>query len=181
MADTANWPRVTCATILVAATLAACETKAQFAPSLPPAAGFRVDDGVLKLWTGTPCQGVTGITLIFDTGTAKSTEQTWTAPPPGVLLEHMDLLGTKEPTTTPLEVQTPLPTTYDWTKADSLNFAVSGPPANGARLTIPQVLVESPQHPPNTYLFGQRGWMNAADVQRENGKSFLTVCTPDPG
>ncbi|HET9138871.1 hypothetical protein [Actinophytocola sp.] len=183
MADTVSWPRVACAALLVAAVTAACETKAQFAPSLPPAAGFRVDDGVLKLWTGTPCDGVTGLRLIFDSGTRESTEQVWTAPRPGVLVERMDLLrttGGSPDTGGPLQVQKPLPTDYDWTKADSISFSVDGPKAHGARVDVAQVLRESAQHPPGSYLFGQRGWMDAADVQRENQKSFLTVCTPDP-
>jgi hypothetical protein len=32
--------------------------------------------------------------LIFDSGTDGSTEQVWTAPQPGVLVERMDLLST---------------------------------------------------------------------------------------
>lgn len=177
-----RWPQVACAAVLVAAVTAACDTKAQFAPSLPPAAGFRVDDGVLKLWTGTPCDGVTGLTLIFDSGTKESTEQRWTAPPPGVPVERMDLLRTAGGSAAagPLQVQKPLPADYDWTKAGSLNFSVDGPEAYGARVDLGQVLRESAQHPSGSYLFGPRGWMDAADVQRENQKSFLTVCTPDP-
>ncbi len=184
MVDTVKWSRVACAALLVAAVTAACDTKAQFAPSLPPAAGFRVDDGVLKLWTGTPCEGVTGLTLIFDSGTQQSTEQMWTAPRPGVQVERMDLLrtagGSVPDTGGGLQVRKPLPADYDWTKAAWLNFSVDGPKANGARVDVAQVLRESPQHPPGSYLFGQRGWMDGADVQRENKKSFLTVCTPDP-
>jgi len=184
MVDIVRWSRIACAALLVVAVTAACDTEAQFAPSLPPAAGFRVEDGVLKLWTGTPCHGVTGLTLIFDSGTQESTEQAWTAPRPGVLLERMDLLrtdGTMPPDTgEPLQVQTPLPTDYDWTEAGSIAFSVDGPKAYGARVDVAQVLRESAQHPSGSYLFGQRGWMDASDVQRENQKSFLTVCTPDP-
>jgi hypothetical protein len=54
MADIARGPRVACAALLVASVTVACDTKAQFAPSLPVAAGFRVDDGVLTLWTEPP-------------------------------------------------------------------------------------------------------------------------------
>ncbi|GIF52098.1 hypothetical protein DFJ67_5685 [Asanoa ferruginea] len=186
MADIAKWLRVACAALLVAtATLtAACDTKAQFAPSLPTAAGFRVDDGVLKLWTGTPCQGVIGLRLIFDSGTTQSKEQVWTAPKPGVPLERIDLLSTAggpaPDTGGPLQVQKPLPADYDWTKAGSIHFSVDGPKAFGARVDVAQVLSESARHPSDSYLFGQRGWMDASDVQRENTKSFLTVCTPDP-
>ncbi|MGY6652994.1 hypothetical protein ACXIZN_12550 [Amycolatopsis sp. TRM77291] len=181
MADTTRASRVACAAVLVLAVTAACDTKAQFAPSLPPEAGFRVDDGVLKLWTGTPCEGVTGLRLTFDSGTQASTEQVWAAPQPGVRVERLDLLGVSFPDTeSPLQVQTPLPAAYDWTKASSINVAVDGPKANGAKADVAQVLRESAQHPAGTYLFGRSGWLDAAGVERENRKSFLTVCTPDP-
>jgi hypothetical protein len=171
-------------TALLAATMAvACDTKAPFAPSLPAVAGFRVDDGVLKLWTGTPCEGVTRVWVLFDAGTTKGAEQIWTAPPPGVRLEYMDLLttaGETPPTNGPLEVETPLPADYDWTKAATLHLMVYGPTAFGALVDVRRVLRESADHPSDTYLFGHLGWMNAADIQRENQKSLLTICTPDP-
>lgn len=173
------------APLLLAAVTAACDTKAPYTPSLPPAAGFRVDDGVLKLWTGTPCDGVTGLRLTFDSGAQESTGQLWTAPQPGVRMERMDLLttdGSLSPDTdNPLQVKEPLPADYDWTKAGSLTFSVDGPRAYGAKVDLARVLSESAQHPPERYLFGQRGWMTASGVHRENRTSFLTVCTPDPG
>ncbi|ANN17759.1 hypothetical protein SD37_20310 [Amycolatopsis orientalis] len=175
--------RVACAALLVAVVTGACDTKAQFAPSLPPEAGFRADDGVLKLWTGTPCEGVTGLRLTFDSGTKESTEQVWTAPRPGVRVERLDLLttaGESSVDTGGLQVRTPLPAEYDWTKAGSVSVAVDGPKAYGAKADVAQVLRESARHPAGSYLFGRSGWLDAADVQRENRKSFLTVCTPDP-
>lgn len=185
MADIASWSRAACAALLVVSVTAACDTQAQYAPSLPPAAGFRVDDGVLKLWTGTPCSGVTGVTLIFDSGTGRSAEQRWTAPRPGVSLERMDLLATapgeSPEDTDSLQVQKRLPDDYDWTKADSILFYVDGPKAESARVDVDKVLTESAEHPSESYLFGERGWMDASDVERENKKSFLTICTPDPG
>jgi hypothetical protein len=49
--------------------VAACDTKSQFEPSLPPAAGFRVDDGRPEtLDRHPPCAGAIRLTLIFDTG-----------------------------------------------------------------------------------------------------------------
>ncbi|MFI9452055.1 hypothetical protein [Amycolatopsis sp. NPDC052450] len=184
MADITRGSRVACAALLVLAATAACDTKAQFAPSLPPEAGFRVEDGVvLKLWTGTPCEGVTRLRLTFDSGTRESTEQVWTAPQPGVRVERLDLLktsGESSPDTGGLQVRTPLPAGYDWTRAGSITVTVDGPKAYGAKADVAQVLRESAQHPSGSYLFGRSGWMDASDVERENGKSFLTVCTPDP-
>jgi hypothetical protein len=184
MADTTRRLRVACVALLMATATTACDTKAPYEPSLPPAAGFRVDNGVLKLWTGTPCAGVIRLTLTFDVGTATSKEQVWTAPQPGVQVERMDLLpvagGPASDTDGPFKVEKPLPTEYTWTEAESMNFAVDGPDAFGARTDVGRVLRESAEHPPDSYLFGRSGWMNASDVQRENKKSFLTICTPDP-
>ncbi|MGW4113992.1 hypothetical protein ACWEFJ_24235 [Actinosynnema sp. NPDC004786] len=183
MAGITDWRHAACTILLVVSVTAACDTKAPFEPSLPTAAGFRVDDGVLKLWTGTSCRGVTGVTVVFDSGTTRSAQQTWSAPRPGVLLEHMDLLGTtggSPATPEPLEVRKALPEDYDWTEADWITFSVDGPSAHGARAEVDRVLDESARHPSDSYLFGRRGWMDASDVQRENRKSFLTVCTPDP-
>ena len=181
MADIARL-RFAWAALLVATVIAGCDTKAQDEPSLPPAAGFRVDDGVLKLWTGTPCAGVIRLTLIFDTGTRNSTEQVWATPQPGVTLDRLDLLstpgGSAPDTGRALQVQKPLPVGYDWTKADSITFYVDGPESFGAG--VDQVLRESARQPSGSYLFGKSGWMDASAVQRENQKSFLTICTPDP-
>ncbi|GAA4965800.1 hypothetical protein [Actinoplanes utahensis] len=182
MADITRGVRAACAALLVATAAAACDTEAPFAPPLPVAAGFRVDDGVLRLWTGTPCQGVIRLRLVFDVGTAESAEQVWTAPQPGVPVERMDLLtaggGSAPDTGGPLRVETPLPAAYDWTKAAWINFSVDGPQAYGARVDVAEVLRESAEHPPESYLFGQSGWMSPADVRRENQRSFLTVCAP---
>jgi hypothetical protein len=176
--------RIAGAVLLVAAMIAGCDSRSQFEPSLPPEAGFRIDGGVLKLWTGTPCAGVIGLTVVFDSGTEQSTRQVWTAPKPGVLLERMDLLtdatASASDTAGALRVQTPLPAGYDWTKAGSLVFYVNGPTSYGATTDVAQLLRESAQHPSGQYLFGKSGWLDASGVQRGNTTSFLTVCTADP-
>lgn len=121
--------------------------------------------------------------LTFDSGTRTSTEQVWTAPQPGVPVERLDLLspaGGSAPDTGGLQVRKPLPADYDGTKADSIDFAVDGPKAYSAKVDVAQVLRESAGHPPASYLFGRRGWMEAPDIRRENQKSFLTICSPDP-
>jgi len=184
MVDMRVWSRVAGPALLVVALTGACRTTAQFAPSVPAEAGFRVEGGVLKVWTGTPCNGVFRERLTFDVGTHESTDVEWGAPRPGVLFERMDLLKiTGEPVTEPrvdLHLEQPPPTGYDWTKAEALNFAVDGPSAWGSRVDVARVLRESPQHPAGSYLFGAIGWKDPADVGRENGRSFITICTPDP-
>jgi hypothetical protein len=96
----------------------------------------------------------------------------------------MDLLagtpGSAPDTAGPLQMQTPLPAGYDWTKASTIVFYVNGPTSYGATADVAQVLRESSQHPPGDYLFGKSGWLDASGVQRENTTSFLTICTPDP-
>ena len=98
-----------------------------------------------------------------------------------VLLDWMDLLvGAAPATAAPLQVQKPLPAGYDWTKVGSIVFCVNGPTSYSATTDVAQVLRESAQNPSGEYLFGKSGWLNASGVQRENTKSFLTICTPDP-
>lgn len=79
----------------------------------------------------------------------------------------------------PLRVEERLAAKYDWTKAEAITLYMNGPSTmHGVRVDVQQVLRESPEHPAGTYLFGEASWMDASEVQRENGKSFLTPCTP---
>jgi hypothetical protein len=185
MADIERRTRLAVAALLVAALTGACQTKSQYAPSVPAEAGFRVENGVLKLWTGTPCNGVYGMTVYFDTDGQKSVRLEWRAPKPGVVLERMDLLKTAaEPasdTDAGLQLENPPPAGFDWTKANTLTLGLNGPTTSwGSVVDVVRLLRESPQHPAGSYLFGAIGWKDITDVQRENGRSFITICTPDP-
>src|SRR3981189_1277693 len=63
----------------------------QFAPSLRPAFGARVTDGQLRIWTGSPCAGVTRLALTFDPDEA---ELVLTAPHERpATVEHLTLGG----------------------------------------------------------------------------------------
>lgn len=70
-------------------------------PSLDPSFGIRVTDGEVRIWTGSPCSGTTGVDLTFDM--SQDSEATLqlrtpaTAPkqagPPGVTVEYITVGG----------------------------------------------------------------------------------------
>jgi hypothetical protein len=173
--------RVLAAATLVAALLAACDggddwsSDAQFAPSLRPAFGARVTDGQLRIWTGSRCHGVTRLALTFEPERA---ELVLTAPRERpATVEHLTLGGPYPG----LEISEPLPERFDWRRAESVRISVYGDSDSwGSYATIADVVEGSDQHPNNAYLFEGVGWLNAADVAAQDGKTFLATCTPDP-
>lgn len=147
----------------------------QFAPSLRPAFGARVTDGQLRIWTGSPCVGVTRLALTFDPDEA---ELVLSAPHERpATIEHVTLGGPYPG----LEVGKPLPAGFDWRRTDSVRISVyGGVDSWGSYADIAEVVEGSSQHPNDTYLFEGVGWLNAADVAAQDGKTFLATCTADP-
>ncbi|WP_370614130.1 hypothetical protein [Mumia sp. Pv 4-285] len=149
---------------------------AQFAPPLPSGAGYRDDGGALRIWTGTPCQGVTRVALTFAGPGNDRARLVLTAAAPGVTVEHLDLAA-PDPALTVVEA---LPAGYDWRDADTVNLVIdAAEPAWGSVVDVDDVVAGSPEHPGSTFLFDDLGWKDRADVDAENGSSFVTVCSPD--
>jgi len=169
------------AATVVVTLLAACQGEdnwrpdAPFAPSLRPAFGARVTDGRLHIWTGSRCVGVTRLALTFE---PDRTELVLTAPPQRpATVEHLTIGGPYPG----LEVSEPLPDGFDWRKAESLRLSVyGGVDGWGSYADITEVVEGSSDHPNDTYLFREVGWLSAADVAALDGKTFLATCTPDP-
>lgn len=151
---------------------------AQFAPSLRPAVGVRVSDGELRLWTGTPCQRVTRLTLTFDPSTGASV--TWeirSRQPDGAAVQ--DLRLDRPPRG--FRLTKPLPVGYDWHDADRLVFAGDGADGVwGTNTELDVVRDGSADHADDVYYFDQVGWLDRAGVRERNGEEFLTPCTSDP-
>ncbi|KAA1420142.1 hypothetical protein FE697_018990 [Mumia zhuanghuii] len=157
--------------------LSGCDDEAQFAPSLPSAAGYRDDGGALRIWTGTPCEGVTRVALTFAGPGDERARLVLRAPSPGVTVEHLDPAAPDAA----FEPEESLPDGYDWRTADTISLVIDGAePAWGSVVGVDQVVVESPDHPEDSFLFDDLGWKDPTAVDAENGTSFLTVCTPDP-
>ncbi|MGV9801039.1 hypothetical protein ACWDTP_23625 [Mycobacterium sp. NPDC003449] len=152
--------------------------EAQFAPSLQPAFGARVTDGRLRIWTGTPCTGVTRLALTFDADRPDRADLVLTAPDAdGAPLEHFTL-GDPSPG---LEVSEPLPHGYDWRRARTLRLVISASRDGwGSNADLGEVTDGSPHHPADTYWFQDIGWLDAAGVAEQDGKTFLTTCSSDP-
>jgi hypothetical protein len=166
------------------AALAACDSDdgwdpdAPFAPSLRPVVGVRFTDDDLRIWTGTPCAGVTRVAVRFDSGTDESTRWELTARRPGgVDLELLRLDGPNPG----FRVTEALPTGFDWRQAEQVSFTADGPDVVwGTDTDLAVVRDGSSDHDEDTYYFDHIGWLDAAGVADGNGEDFITTCTPDP-
>lgn len=149
--------------------------------------GIRLVDGDLKIWTGSPCEGVTEINLIFTAPPDDRTELQLYTPTvgrgftPGVEVEYVSLGGPHPG----LKVSKALPPDFDWRAANRLSIHVGGPPvARGADVDFPPIVAEitehSAEHSEDTYFFPGLGWLDPAEVAARDGREFLTLCTPDP-
>jgi hypothetical protein len=173
--------RVLAAATLVVALLAACDggdgwnPDAQFAPSLRPAFGARVTDGRLQIWTGSRCHDVTRLAFAFEPDPA---ELVLTAPAERPATVEYLMLGGPYPG---FDVSDPLPEGFDWRNAESMRISVyGGGDSWGSYVDIADVVEGSDQHPKNTYFFEGVGWLNPAEVEAQDGKTFLATCTSDP-
>lgn len=165
------------ATLAVLGVLTGCEGRAQFAPSLPSAAGYRADAGALDIWTGTPCEGITRATVTYDAGTEDRARLVLEAPGPGVTVEHLDPAD-PDPGFTVVEA---LPEGFDWAEAETVSLLLDGGEARWSSVVdVAEVVDGSPDHPRGSYLFDDVGWLDEEGVADGNGSTFLTVCTPDP-
>jgi hypothetical protein len=149
--------------------------------------GIRLVDGDLKIWTGSPCEGVTEINLIFTAPPDDRTELQLYTPTagrgftPGVEVEYVSLGGPHPG----LQVSKALPPDFDWRAANRLSIHVGGPPvARGADIDFPPIVAEitehSSEHSEDTFFFPGLGWLDPAEVAAGDGREFLTLCTPDP-
>lgn len=182
--------------ILLMTLIAVCGCDPLGKPSLEPSFGVRVTDGKLRIWTGSLCNGTTGVDLTFDMSQdseatlqlrtpATALKQTSQAagsepalgPDPGVAVEYITVGGPYPG----LEITKALPPDFDWHRTTSLFVGIEGPPtAWGTTTDLTKVLAESAQHPSDAYWFQGVGWLTSTDVVAQNGKTFLTLCTPDP-
>jgi len=145
------------------------------AASLPPVFGARVTDGQLRIWTGTPCAEVSRVTIYFSPGGAKLVLE----PPAGrwADVEYLTLDGAYPQ----LNVAAPLPAGFDWRTSEEVDLWLDSPKGAGSTpAKLAEIVDGSDEHPDDTYYFQGIGWLNAAQVAEQNGKSLLTVCTPDP-
>jgi hypothetical protein len=163
----------------VAMVLTGCDggrPAAQFAPDLPPGAGYRVAGADLAVWTGTPCSDVTRITVRLDSGSADSTATVWEAAEPSAV-ERFSL----ERPPAGFEVAEPFPPDADWREAATVSLLLDGGDAAWSSVVdVADVVEGSGGHDPSTYLFDDLGWYDEEAVAAGNGTSFLTVCTPEP-
>jgi hypothetical protein len=151
------------------------EQTAPFAPSERPAFGARVTDGNLRIWTGSPCVGITAFSLYFG---PDDTELELRAPQNAPFELERLTVGQPYPG---LQVSRPLPPNFDWRAADTVRISVYGGEGGwGSTAQIAEVIKGSASHPDDTYFFQDVGWLNPAQVAEQDGKTFLATCTDDP-
>jgi hypothetical protein len=146
------------------------------AASLPPVFGARVTDGQLRLWTGTPCGQVSRVVVNFSPDSARLVLE----PPEGKTagIEQLPLDGPFPG----LDVVESLPDAFDWRTSKTVLMTVDSKPAGAGSTptSIAELIDGSAQHSEDTYYFEGIGWLDPAQIAQQNGKSLLTVCTPDP-
>lgn len=148
---------------------------AQFAPSLRPAVGVRLTDGQLDIWLGRPCPGVTRVSVAFDTDGERAATFEARAADPGVRLEHIHPTGHNRG----LHTTRRLPAGFDPAAADELRLTLGGVEAWGTTTDLDEVAAHSADNAADTYYFDQIGWLEPEQVAEQDGRSFLTPCTPD--
>ncbi|MDA4086562.1 hypothetical protein MHAS_03743 [Mycolicibacterium hassiacum DSM 44199] len=148
-----------------------------YKPSLPPVFGARVTDGKLQLWTGTPCERVHHVTILFSPFTGDRL-QLETPPDRATTVEYLTLGG---PYPGGLTVTEALREDFDWRTKEKILLSVE--PTEGAgsdQIELATIIAESPDHPEDTYYFPGFGWLNREQVAEQNRKTLLTMCTKDP-
>ncbi|MCT7657864.1 hypothetical protein [Mycobacterium deserti] len=145
------------------------------AASLPPAFGVRITDGELRIWTGAPCRKVNRVTVNFSSENARLVLM----PPPGewAVVEYFNLNGPYPG----LNVVEQLPDGFDWRASQTIDLWMdAGEGAGSTPSNIAEIVDGSAQHPDDTFWFQGVGWLGPADVKAQDGKTFLSTCTPDP-
>ncbi|MCG7610125.1 MULTISPECIES: hypothetical protein [Mycobacterium] len=161
--------------------------KNPIAASVPVAFGIRVTDGNLRIWTGLPCPGTTEVDVTFDQEQTDRAElklaapgpaaQPGAAPVPGVEVEHLTIGGPYSG----FEVRSALPDGFDWRTAETVSLFTRGAPITwGADSELAEAEEHSGEHPNDTYWFQGIGWLNPAEVAEQAGRTFISVCSPDP-
>jgi hypothetical protein len=144
--------------------------------SLPPVFGARVTDGRLQLSTGTPCPDASRVIVNFNPGSDRLILE----PEPGPSATVATLtIGGPYPGLSPTE---DLPAGFDWQRTQEVLLTVDSEPAGAGStpVRIADFADASVDHPPDSFYYPGVGWLGPEEVADRNGRSLLTVCTPDP-
>lgn len=75
----------------------------------------------------------------------------------------------------------PLPPGFEWRDQESMDFSTYGGYSRwGTTTYLDEVIKGSEQHPEDSYGFQNVGRLNPTEADAQDGKAFLTTCTPDP-
>jgi hypothetical protein len=150
---------------------------AQFAPSLRPAFGARADGDALVFTTGAPCPAVRAMRVTFDPASDDRVVLDLAADAP-VDLTTFDPTGGDAV----LRPTDPVPEGFDWREHETATFVLTDPQVGyGSTVDLGAVVEGSPEHAADTFWFQDVGWLDPAQLAAEDGESFLSTCSPDPG
>ncbi|OBC16670.1 hypothetical protein A5784_25850 [Mycobacterium sp. 852013-50091_SCH5140682] len=156
--------------------LALCTPDPEYKPSAPTVFGVRETDGLLRIWTGSPCPGTREAVVTFEPSGIELVLNSRN--PVGIDFQRYTV---GEPLAD-MDISRALPTDFDWTGQRELQLNVSraDPDTGPQRADLGVVRAESASHPEDTYWFQGIGWLNPTQVAEQDGKTFLATCTRDP-
>jgi hypothetical protein len=161
--------------------LAGCDTTNQLAPSLPRVVGLQVDGAQLQILTGTPCDGVDGIAVIFSGDGDADSLRTQLAADAAHTVDRLSVgTGVIVDGFTTTEA---LPAGFDWRDYSEMDVILDGPDgAVGVSTSdLEPVKADGVKHSGDGTAYVRReGWLTLPEIVDGNKKSFLTACTPDP-
>ncbi|WP_316576318.1 hypothetical protein [Nocardia canadensis] len=162
--------------VAIAALLTSCgifgKDQVDLRPGLPDAFGARITDSELRIWTGSRCLGAERAVLAFEpshsalilvpaSGAGTDIEYLTVGPNPG------------------WKIAEPLPPGFEWRNERKL-YLTQIDAGSGVAADIETIVRDSAAHPADTYWFQGVGWLNAADVAAQDGKTFRSFCSPHP-
>ncbi|MCD9199851.1 hypothetical protein [Aeromicrobium wangtongii] len=167
--------------LTAAGLLAGCDTTNQLAPSLPRVVGLQVDGAQLQILTGTPCDGVDEIALIFSGDGDTDSLRTQLAADAAHTVDRLRVgTGVVVDGFTTTEA---LPAGFDWRDYSEMDVILDGPAGAVGESTsdLEPVKADGVKHSGDGTAYVRReGWLTLPEIIDGNTKSFLTACTPDP-
>lgn len=167
-------------TVLSVGVLAACDTQAPFAPSLPRVVGLQVDGEQLRVLTGAPCEDVDRIVVVFS-GDGVQSRRAQLEVDSAATVDQVVVGADVE--VTGFETTEALPPDFDWRNYSEMDLGLSGPggEVGGATSDLEPVEDEGAERSGDgTAFVRDEGWLTRDEIAAGDTTSFLTACTPDP-
>jgi hypothetical protein len=138
---------------------------------LPAAVAVRAEGQRLEIWTGTPCDGVTRVDLVFDPGAVDPVVASYRSARPRQV--ETVVVGRPLPGFT---AETELPADFDWEAFDEVSIVVH---AGDDRRSAKAELVRLGDDDGDYLVRGE--WLGTAEVAEGDGEDYGLLCSAEPG